>query len=223
MTEIAPIERPSTSDRVAEEVRRLVWTGELTAGARLNQDDLAQRFGVSRIPVREALIALAHAGMISMTPHRGAFVEPLTAEAVSDLYELYARVDGFAIEKTFERGRDLDALIADLRSAADAPDSDSLFDRVVSARRRLHALGGSPRFDAVARGLVGLVPGNFFVEVAGAGEIARRQLSLVADALEAGRADAATGHYTAMLHEQGKLVVDRLHKNGALVQQREGP
>ncbi len=223
MTEIAPIERPSTSDRVAEEVRRLVWTGELTAGARLNQDDLAQRFGVSRIPVREALIALAHAGMISMTPHRGAFVEPLTAEAVSDLYELYARVDGFAIDKAFERGRDLDALIADLRSAADAPDSDSLFDRVVSARRRLHALGGSPRFDAVARGLVGLVPGNFFMEVAGAGEIARRQLWLVADALEAGRADAATGHYAAMLHEQGKLVVDRLRENGALVLQKEGP
>lgn len=99
MTEIAPIERPSTSDRVAAEVRRLVWTGELTAGARLNQDDLAQRFGVSRIPVREALIALAHAGVISMTPHRGAFVEPLTAEAVSDLYDLYARIDGFAIAK----------------------------------------------------------------------------------------------------------------------------
>ncbi len=222
MTEIAPIERPSTSDRVAEEVRRLVWTGELGAGARLNQDDLARRFGVSRIPVREALIALAHAGVISMTPHRGAFVEPLTAEAVGDLYELYARVDGFAIAKAVERGRDLDALIADLRWAADAPDSDSLFDRVLSARRRLHTLGGSPRFDAVARGLVGLVPGNFFVEVLGTAAVARRQLPLVADSLEAGRADAATGHYAAMLREQGKLVVDRLRENGALADQEEG-
>ena len=222
MTAVAPIERPSTSDRVAEEVRRLVWTGELGAGARLNQDDLARRFGVSRIPVREALIALAHAGVISMTPHRGAFVEPLTAEAISDLYELYARVDGFAMAKAVERGRDLDALVADFRSAAEAPDSDSLFDRVVSARRRLHTLGGSPRFDAVARGLVGLVPGNFFVEVAGAAEIARRQLPLVADSLESGRADAAVGHYAAMLREQGKLVVDRLHENGTLVDPEEG-
>ncbi len=223
MTEIAPIERPSTSDRVAAEVRRLVWTGELTAGARLNQDDLAQRFGVSRIPVREALIALAHAGVISMTPHRGAFVEPLTAEAVSDLYDLYARIDGFAIAKAVERGRDLQALVADLRSAAGAPDNDSLFDRVVSARRLLHTLGGSPRFDAVARGLVGLVPGNFFVEVLGAAAVARRQLPLVADSLEAGRADAATGHYAAMLREQGKLVVERLRENGTLVDPEEGP
>ena len=223
MTETLPIERVSTSDRVAEEVRRLVWTGDLTAGARLNQDDLAQRFGVSRIPVREALIALAHAGVISMTPHRGAFVEPLTSETVSDLYELYARVDGFAIAKAIERGRDLDMLIADLRWAADAPDNDSLFDRVLSARRRLHALGGSPRFDAVARGLVGLVPGNFFVEVVGAAAIARRQLPLVADSLEAGRADAATGHYGAMLSEQGKLVVEQLRENGALVDKEEGP
>lgn len=221
MTEALPIERLSTSDRIAEEVRRLVWTGDLAAGARLNQDDLAQRFGVSRIPVREALIALAHAGVISMTPHRGAFVEPLTAEAVTDLYELYARVDGFAVAKAIERGRDLDGLIADLRSAADAPDSDSLFDRVVSARRRLHTLGGSPRFDAVARGLVGLVPGNFFVEVVGAAGIARRKLSLVADSLEAGLAETATAHYAAMLREQGKLVVDQLRSNDALVEREE--
>lgn len=223
MTETAPIERLSTSSRIAEEVRRLVWTGDLAAGARLNQDYLAQRFGVSRIPVREALISLAHVGVISMTPHRGAFVEPLTAETVSDLYELYARVDGFAIAKAIERGRDLDVLIADLRRAADAPDSDSLFDRVVAARRRLHTLGGSPRFDAVARGLVGLVPGNFFVEVAGAAATARRQLPLVADSLEAGRADAATGHYGAMLSEQGRLVVEQLRENGALVDKEEGP
>ena len=52
MSDIAPIDRSSTSDRVAAEVRRLIWTGELTAGERLNQDELAARFGVSRIPVQ---------------------------------------------------------------------------------------------------------------------------------------------------------------------------
>ena len=97
-----------------------------------------------------------------------------------------AALNDAAIAKATERGRDLDMLIADLRWAADAPDNDSLFDRVLSARRRLHTLGGSPRFDAVARGLVGLVPGNFFVEVVGAAAVARRQLPLVADSLEAG-------------------------------------
>ncbi|NNE73900.1 MAG: GntR family transcriptional regulator, partial [Acidimicrobiales bacterium] len=133
MSEVVPLEPVSTSDRIATAVRRMIWTGELTAGARLNQDELARRFGVSRIPVREALISLAHAGAISMTPNRGAFVEALTAETVGDHYELYARVDGFAIGKAIERGRDLDELIDQLRAAADAADDVELFDRVVAA------------------------------------------------------------------------------------------
>ncbi len=169
MSDVAPIDRSSTSDQVAAEVRRLIWTGELTAGERLNQDELATRFGVSRIPVREALIALAYAGVISMAPHRGAFVEPVTAEAVADIYELYARVDGFAIAKAVERGAELDQLINEFRAAESATSNDELFESVITARRHLHLLGGSPRFDAVARGLVGLVPGNFFDEVVGAG------------------------------------------------------
>ncbi len=221
MSEVAPIERASTSDRVAAEVRRLIWTGDLVAGARLNQDDLATRFGVSRIPVREALISLAHGGVISMTHHRGAFVEPVTADAVVDLYELYARVDGFAITKAIERGRDLDELIAALGSVADASDNGELFEWVVGARQRLHALGGSPRFDAVARGLVGLVPGNFFDEVVGAAAIAREQLPLVADALASRHADEAVAHYSHMLERQGRLVVARLRDNGALVEPKD--
>lgn len=217
MSEVAPIDRASTSDRVAAEIRKLIWTGVLGAGERLHQDELATRFGVSRIPVREALIALAHSGVISMAPHKGAFVEPLTAEAVRDLYELYARVDGFAIEKAVERAADLDELVGDFRRVADTTDNASLFDQVVAARRRLHALGGSPRFDAVARGLVGLVPGNFFDEVPGTAEIARRQLPLVADALTARRADDGVAHYSTMLEQQGALVIEQLERNGALV------
>ena len=218
MTEVIPIDRSSTSDRVVAAVRRMIWTGELSAGDRLNQDDLAHRFGVSRIPVREALISLAHAGAISMTPNRGAFVEPLTAESVEDHYALYGRVDGFAIGKAIERGRDLESLVDQLRAVADMGDDAELFECVVAARRQLHALGGSPRFDAVARGLVGLVPGNFFAEVAGTAAIARRQLPLVAEALAARQADVAAAHYTTMLEQQGRLVVAQLASNGALVE-----
>lgn len=221
MSEVAPLEQVSTSDRVAAAVRRMIWNGELTAGARLNQDELASRFAVSRIPVREALISLAHGGAISMTPNRGAFVEAMTAEMVGDHYELYARVDGFAIEKAMQRGQDLDLLADDLRGVADAADDVDLFDRVVAARRRLHSLGGSPRLGAVSRGLVGLVPGNFFIEVPGTAEIARCQLPLVGDALAADKADRATNHYTKMLQEQGHLVAEQLARNGALLESKD--
>ena len=85
MSDVAPIDRSSTSDRVAAEVRRLIWTGELTAGERLNQDELAARFGVSRIPVREALIALAHAGSIHVVFEVSVAVAILGGAALSDL------------------------------------------------------------------------------------------------------------------------------------------
>ena len=215
MSNVAPLARESTSDRVAAEIRRLIWTGELAAGDRLNQDEIAARFGVSRIPIREALITLAHGGSISMVPHRGAFVEPITAESVSDHYELYARVDGFAIEKAVERGAELRELIAEMQAVGEV-DERSVFDRVVTARRHLHALGGSPRFDAVARGLVGLVPGNFYDEVPGAMAIVRRRLPLVGTALSNGRIHDAVDEYATMLREQGALVIDQLRRNGAL-------
>ncbi|MYA75841.1 MAG: GntR family transcriptional regulator [Acidimicrobiaceae bacterium] len=217
VNEVVPLERIATSERVAEEVRRLIWTGDLAAGDRLNQDEIAHLFGVSRIPVREALITLAHAGVVTMTLHRGAFVVPLTAEAVRDHYELYALVDGFALGKTVERDGDLDALAEDFRSAARSADDEELFTKVIAARRRLHGLGGSPRFDAVAGGLVGLVPGNFFAEVPGTGEVARCRLPLVADALAQRRTDDAVVAYSSMLREQGRLVVRVLAANGALV------
>lgn len=221
MNEVVSIDRSSTSELISAAVRKLIWTGELAAGARLNQDELGARFGVSRIPIREALISLEHTGFISMTPHRGAFVEPLTAETIDDHYELYARVDGFAIEKAIERGHDLETLIDAFHAVADAGDDQALFDQVVLARRVLHSLGGSPRFDAVARGLVGLVPGNFFEEVAGSAAIARRQLPLVADALQANRADDAMAHYAAMLQQQGQLVIGELATKGVLVEPEE--
>jgi hypothetical protein len=153
-----------------------------------------------------------------MAPHRGAFVEPVTAEAVADIYELYARVDGFAIAKAVERGAELDQLIIEFRAVESATSNDELFESVITARRHLHLLGGSPRFDAVARGLVGLVPGNFFDEVVGAGAVARRRLPLVATALEDGQIEDAVEHYATMLRDQAGLVVSSLRANSALTE-----
>lgn len=218
MADVAPIDRPSTSELVAAEVRRRIWTGELESGHRLNQDELAVALGVSRIPVREALIVLAHEGVVRMEPHRGAFVEPLDEASVRDHYELYALLDGFAIRKLDARvdpatRRELaDAL----RATAAIHDDDALFAHVRTTRHRIHELGGSPRFTAVANGLVGLVPGNFFAEVDGTGELARSGLAAAGDAIAAGAPDDAVAAYTEMLVAQGRLVIDLLATRGVL-------
>ena len=220
MAEPAPISRLTTSERVAAEVRRRIWTGELASGSRLNQDELADQLGVSRIPVREALIALAHEGAIRMAPHRGAFVEVLDEDAVRDHYDLFALVDGFALARTVERATpEQRADLAEwMRAIAAVDDLDDLFRVVNAARARVHELGGSPRFIAVADGLRGLVPGNFFVEVDGAAAVARAAFPVIAESLAMGDADTAITTYEDMLRAHGALVVDRLRSDGVLAE-----
>ena len=56
------IDRPSSGDLVAIHVRTLIFNGELRQGDRVHQDDVAKALGISRIPVREALVALEQQG-----------------------------------------------------------------------------------------------------------------------------------------------------------------
>ena len=69
-------------------LRRLIVSGELAPGARVNQEDLAARIGVSVAPVREALRALEQEGQLTYLPRRGYFVTELHAEDLEEIYAL---------------------------------------------------------------------------------------------------------------------------------------
>ncbi len=75
-------------DVVAAELRRLILCGELHPGDRLVEDRLAERLGVSRNPVREALAVLAAEGFVEVQAHKGACVARLCAVDAEDLYEV---------------------------------------------------------------------------------------------------------------------------------------
>ena len=213
---VTPIDRTTVGDRVAEAIRREIWDGALRSGDRLNQEALATQLGVSRIPVREALMGLEREGVVRVVPHRGAFVEPIDEQTVSDHFELYALVDGFALRKACERADadQLTALAAAYERAAAAEGPDRLQVAVVDARALLHQLGGSPRFRAVARGLAGIVPGNFFEAVDGSMDIARHGLPEVSGALAARDAVRAVHAYTEMMTAQGRQVLAELGRRG---------
>src|SRR4051812_36572022 len=69
-------------------LRRLIIAGELRPGQRVNQEDLAERIGVSVAPVREALRALEQEGQVTYLPRRGYFVTELRVEDLREIYEL---------------------------------------------------------------------------------------------------------------------------------------
>ncbi|QIL83027.1 phosphonate utilization associated transcriptional regulator [Diaphorobacter sp. HDW4A] len=73
---------------VQEEIERLIMTGELPVGSRINESDMAARFNTSRGPVREALRSLEEAGLLRTEKNRGMFVREISFEEADEIYEL---------------------------------------------------------------------------------------------------------------------------------------
>lgn len=71
---------------LAEQIEDIILSGELPAGAKLDEMGLARRFEVSRTPVREALRHLASAGMVDLVPNRGAFIATLSEDRLHEMF-----------------------------------------------------------------------------------------------------------------------------------------
>jgi DNA-binding GntR family transcriptional regulator len=83
----AALHKPQTvADHVANVLREAIAEGSLKAGVPLRQDELAARFGFSRMPIRDALRQLDAEGVVSVHPTRGAFVAMMDAAEISDIY-----------------------------------------------------------------------------------------------------------------------------------------
>jgi DNA-binding GntR family transcriptional regulator len=87
-------DHPSLSQRVTDELRRSILTNRRKPGDRLIEDRLSEELGVSRIPIREALRALAAEGLVDVQPRRGASVADVSPEVARDLVEVRATLEG---------------------------------------------------------------------------------------------------------------------------------
>lgn len=81
---------------VEESLRRAILDGTIPPGQKLNQHELAAAYGVSRVPVREALRILEAEGLVIFHPHRGAVVAGLSAEEVEELYAMRVGLEALA-------------------------------------------------------------------------------------------------------------------------------
>ena len=96
---IAILQSHSLTMLVQRELERMVLAGELVAGEKLNEPVLAERLGVSRGPVREALRALAETGLVRLEKNRGVFVREISVAEADEIYELRAALDQMAGRK----------------------------------------------------------------------------------------------------------------------------
>ena len=78
---------------VADSLRQRILNGDLSPGVQLRQDALAEQFGISRIPVREALLQLEASNLVKIMPHRGAVVTGVSLEELEDIFQLRVQLE----------------------------------------------------------------------------------------------------------------------------------
>lgn len=211
--------RPTSTQQVADYIRRQIFEGKLRVGERVPQDEIAAELGVSRVPVREAVIALDREGWVMIQPHRGAFVVGLDENSTRDHYELLGRVYGYGAHRTAERAtpEQIAALAATARKLQAATDPHEFTQLNMEFLRRLVGMAASRRVSATVRLMaVSIVPGDFFAEVPDAIRIHKRHLRVIVKALKAGDGETAEREIISMLRQESDLVVALLTERGVI-------
>ena len=92
-----PVERHLTlRERIVEFVKDAIIKGRLKPGGRVPESELAEMFGISRTPIREAFRQLESEGFITFTPRKGAIVSPITDKDVIEFYAIKGLLEGYA-------------------------------------------------------------------------------------------------------------------------------
>ena len=130
---------PSRSDLVAASLREAILDGRLEPGEVLVERKIAELLGVSKTPVREALIALASSGLVTMSVARGAVVRQLSVTDVREIYEMRLLLEPWAVARTAQLQPDdrIPAARAALAEAGQLLDSADQ-ERLSQANRRFH-------------------------------------------------------------------------------------
>jgi DNA-binding GntR family transcriptional regulator len=149
--------RPPTAQAfVLGALRQAIVAGDLRPGDPLRQDALAERFGVSRVPLREALKTLEGEGQVVYQPHRGYQVARLSLDDLLEVYRIRRLLEAEAARCAVERAGDdvgtaLEAAAGDVEAASAAGDVLAMTE----ANRRFHfvlvSAAGMPRLERIVR------------------------------------------------------------------------
>lgn len=122
-SELQPVAQRTLSDEAADRLKAAIRGGALPPGARLIERDLAERLGMSRIPIREAIQRLVEEGLVRKLPHRGAVVYAPTRGEIEEISSLRVVLERFVAERVIERWapdheRTLRQIVEEMRRAA---------------------------------------------------------------------------------------------------------
>lgn len=143
-----PIARSALYQEVAERLRSRIFAHELAPGAWIDEQALAESFGISRTPMREALKVLAAEGLVTLRPRRGCYVTEVTERDLDEIFPVLALLEGRCAYEAARKARGpelkrLEALHDRLERAGAAGEADAYFQANQDFHLALQELAGN--------------------------------------------------------------------------------
>ena len=210
------ISRQNLKVQVAEHIRAMIFSGEVRPGSRVDQDLIAEQVGVSRLPVREALIMMEGEGLITNQVRRGYFIANLTPEDLHDHFYIFGLLAGLAAERAAAKmmPEELDRLREILAQSADTEDPRALNRLNEEFHAIINRNAGSRRLRVALGVLADSMPRSFFELNPGREKLARAEHAEIIDALARRDGDAARSLMLTHLRDSGDFVVEALRERG---------
>lgn len=208
------------STAVVDHVLEELFAGRLRSGDRLDLNEIGEALGISRLPVREAIVMLERDGIVSTRYHRGVYVEPFDAESIIDDFEIMGLLSGVAVRRLAEKPdpatvATLEQLVADLESI-DPGDRQGVYKLVQEIMVLEHRAGGSRRLRAQLRSYAGFLPRAFDVISERSHDTTVKAHTRVVRAIAAGDGDKAARYRLEDFRDAGEDVVRELTRRGVI-------
>lgn len=218
--ETLEFEHMNLREKVADHLRDMILAGRLHGGQRINQEQTAVELGVSKLPVREALLLLEAQGLVINHPRRGAFVQELTGADILDHYSAYGLLSGIAAERaatalTETQRRRLQENLKEFENSKSSSKSEELnleFHQIILRAGRSNLLA------SLLGGLGRTLPAEIFYGKKQRGWMwsALQEHRDILDAIMRRDGTAAAEAMARHLRHGGEYAVDQLRKSGAL-------
>ena len=150
-SQLALVKDQSLTDLIGIEIENLIFSRKLSAGDRLNEKQLADQFGVSRAPLREATRALQTLGLVTIIKNRGVFIRSVNPKQVVDIFDIRVRLAGLAASQAarkmnYAAENALAALIDQMDLVQDA---EQYLELNLEYHRQIFNLSGNERLAAL--------------------------------------------------------------------------
>ncbi|MFW6069705.1 MAG: GntR family transcriptional regulator [bacterium] len=217
--------RSTLSEHVYQALMEAILQGRLGPGEHLVEQALADRFGVSRMAVREAIRKLAHDGLVEVIPNRGTFTIEFTNRDIEEIYDLRAILEEKAVRRVTARRRRsdlalLEDVIDEMRRVEQMEEEDRVAAATVDTRfhQRLVELSEHSRLIRVWRSMsaqITMVVYNSSSYYPDIGDLAERHQKIV-EAMRSGDPDLAADTVLHHIHEGGKYLLAAIKQDQEL-------